>query len=103
MNLNEPSLIRRFVDAYRDDPEIHSVDAFVCFLPTSLCELYEVFNRSLIVVAPTRYELGRHSADRWTRWNNNVIRYARDERRTGDVVAANNRYDSEYIRYFTGL
>lgn len=80
-----------------------SVDAFVCFHPASLCELYEPFNRSLIVIASTRYELGRHSAERWTAWNANVVRYANDERRTGDFVGANNRYDAEYMRYFTGI
>lgn len=58
------------------------------------------FNKSLIVVASTRFEIGRHDAARWALWNQNLRAIASHPR---NVVAANNRYDAEYVKYFTGI
>jgi hypothetical protein len=63
MHLN-PSLIQQFVQAYANDSEILSADAFACFLPPAMCELFEPFNRSLLIIVPTRYEAGRLTSDR---------------------------------------
>ena len=99
LNLNY-SLIPQFYDAYKNDTEIQRVDAFACFHVTSLCELYEPFNKSLIIIATSRYELGRFGKERWTKWNENLVRYAS---MTRNVIGANNLYDAEYIKYFTGI
>lgn len=93
-------LIPKFYEAYKNDSEMKSVDAFVCFHPTSMCELFEPFNKSLLIIASTRYELGRFGKDRWTRWNGNLKRYAS---MPWNVVGGNNLYDAEYIKYFTGI
>ena len=58
------------------------------------------FGRPLIVVASTRYEIGRHDPARWRAWNANLKRIAADPR---NFVAANNLYDAKYVEYFTGL
>jgi len=58
------------------------------------------FGRPLIVIASTRYEIGRHDATRWKAWTANLRRIAADPRNT---VAANNLYDAKYLEYFTGL
>jgi len=99
MNL-DPSLIPKFYETYKNDVELQSVDAFVCFHPASMCELFMPFNKSLIVIASTRYELGRFGVDHWTRWNNNLVQIAQTP---GNVVGGNNQYDVEYIKYFTGI
>jgi len=99
LNLNY-SLIRKFYETYKDDAEMQSVDAFVCFHPASMCELFMPFNKSIIVIASTRYELGRFGEDRWTKWNNNLQQIAKIPT---NVVGGNNRYDVEYIKYFTGI
>ncbi|CAF2121680.1 unnamed protein product [Rotaria magnacalcarata] len=91
---------RRFYEFYKNQMELNVVDAFVCFHPASMCELYMPFNRSIIVIASTRYELGRFEPDQWQKWNANLKEIASDPR---NLVAANNLYDVEYIRYFTGL
>jgi len=96
----DPSLVPKFYEAYKNDAELQSVDAFVCFHPTSLCELFMPFNKSLIVIASTRYELGRFTADRWRKWNNNLVQIAKIR---ANVVGGNNLYDVEYIKYFTGI
>lgn len=92
--------IRRFYEAYKDDHVMKSVDAFVCYHLVSLCELYKPFNKSVIIIATLRYEYGRFERERWTTWNRNLVEYAS---RPWNVVAANNLYDVEYIKYFTGI
>jgi hypothetical protein len=63
---------KKFYEAYKNDSEMNQVDAFICFHPVAMCELFMPFNRSLIVIASTRYELGRHSKERWTNLNKNL-------------------------------
>jgi hypothetical protein len=53
-----PNQLRRnFYEVYRSDKEFLSVDAMICNHATSICELYMPFNKSLIVIASTRYVL----------------------------------------------
>jgi hypothetical protein len=90
----------RFVASYRSDPELRSADVVMCFHPAAMCELFMPLNKALFVIATTRYEMGRESAATWLAWNANLKTIAADPR---NLVAANNRYDAEYIRYFTGI
>lgn len=76
------------------------VDAFLCHHACGMCEAYMAFNKSLVVVASTRFEIGRHEPRRWELWNQNLRAIAAHPR---NIVAANNRYDAEYIKYFTGI
>ena len=93
-------LIPKFYDEYKDDPEMKTVEAFLCCDPPSACEIFEQFNRSVIIVATTRYNIGRSKTTRWNAWNARLTALAA---RPWNVVAANNLYDAEYIRYFTGV
>ena len=47
-----------------------------------------------------RYEIGRYSPQRWMDWNQNLERIIAQP---GNVIAANNLFDLEYIRYFTSI
>ena len=93
-------IAQKFVQFYRNQIEMNLVDAFICFHPAAMCELYMPFNRSMIIIASTRYELSRFDVDQWKKWNENLIKISRNP---SNVIAANNRYDAEYIRYFTGI
>jgi hypothetical protein len=96
-----PNRLRaRFYQHYKHDPEFQSVDAFLCTHASSMCELYLPFGKPIIVVASTRFEIGRHDPVRWKHWITNLRMIASREENT---VAANNEYDREYIKYFTGL
>ena len=95
-----PALIPQFYARYKDDWQMRSVDAFVCYHPASMCELFMPFNKSMIVIASTRFELGRFEPSRWTVWIQNLLHIARDPK---NFVGANNLYDAKYIKYFTGL
>ena len=101
MGLDEGGvLVNEFYKAYRNDPEMKSVDSFVCFHPSAMCELFMPFNKPIFVIASTRYELGRFTPHRWEKWNENLIQISKDDR---NVVAGNNLYDAKYIEYFTGV
>ncbi|ELT98621.1 hypothetical protein CAPTEDRAFT_190836 [Capitella teleta] len=99
LNLEAP-LIDEFYNVYKDDPLIKTVDAFVCYHPTAMCQLYKPFDKSLVVMASTRFELGRFEPDRWQQWIDDLIEIAADPK---SFVGANNEYDANYIQYFTGL
>lgn len=77
MNPNK-AIRRQFYEYYKNDPLMKRVDAFVCFHPAAMCELFMPFNRTIIVIASTRYELGRFSADEWNEWNRNLKIIASD-------------------------
>ena len=77
-----------------------SVDAILCTHADSMCEIFMPFEKPLIVVASTRYEIGRYEEDRWSQWNHNLQKIAA---KPGNVVGANNVYDLEYMKYFTGI
>ncbi len=102
INLGQcPNKMKRdFYNEYRCNSEILSVDAFLCTHATSMCELFMPFNTSLIVIAATRYEIGRYDTKRWNEWNINLQKIASNPY---NIVAANNKYDLEYIKYFTNI
>jgi hypothetical protein len=79
--INPNKAIReQFYQYYKDDSLMKRVDAFVCFHPAAMCELFMPFNRTIIVIASTRYELGRFSANEWNEWNKNLRIIASDPR-----------------------
>jgi hypothetical protein len=63
---------KQFYEVYKNDPEINQVDVFMCFHPAGMCELFMPFNRTLIIIASTRYELGRFGEEDWTNLNKNL-------------------------------
>ena len=86
---------REFFDSYKADPEMVNVDAFLCNHAIGECEIFMGFGRPLVAIASTRYEIGRYNAPEWRAWNQNLRDIAANPR---NVVAANNRYDAEYIK-----
>jgi len=90
----------RFVEAYKEDPEMKTVDIVMCLFPSAMCELFMTFNKRLFVIAAVRYEQGRESITAWKEWNNNLLSIYKD---SANLVAANNLYDAKYIEYFTGI
>lgn len=91
---------QRWFEEYKNNPITANADAFLCNHATASCEAYMPMNASLLAIASTRFEIGRHEPERWRKWIQNLRLIASDPR---NVVAANNMYDVEYVRYFTGL
>jgi len=71
MGPNEEEM-KQFYEVYKNDSEINQANVFICFHPAGMCELYIPFNRTIIIIASTRYELGRHDKQRWIIWNKNL-------------------------------
>lgn len=80
--------------------DISITDLLITYHEYSMSELFMPFNTSIIVIATTRYEQGRHEAKRWLELNQNLRHIASSPY---NFIAANNRYDQEYIKYFTGI
>jgi len=93
-------LRKEFWDAYSLDPWMDSFDGFLCEYSIALCEIYMAFGKPLVLVAPTRYEVGRHGKDAWERLNENLRAIAHN---SDNTLAANNLFDLEYLRHFTGI
>ena len=90
----------KFAREYELDNELDSVDVFLCIHPVAMCELYMGFNKSMIIYTAHRYELGRTDPVQWNEWNKNLHKIHDDD---SNFVIANNRYDAEYMRFFTGI
>ena len=96
-----PNYIRNeFFQNYFKDSEFNQIDAVLCTHAASMCELFMPFNKNLVVLVSTRFEIGRHSKIRWLEWIDNLSLIAS---KNSNFVAANNHYDLEYLRYFTGI
>lgn len=96
-----PNALRReFYAHYRQDREFLSADVLVCTHAMPICELFMAFCKPMVLIASTRYEIGRHDAISWGRWNANLRVILSNPFNT---LAANNQYDLEYLKYFTGL
>jgi len=63
---------KQFYEVYKNDSEINQANVFICFHPAGMCELYIPFNKTIIIIASTRYELGRHDKERWLLLNKNL-------------------------------
>lgn len=96
------ALKRLFWKTYSvDNPDLfRNVKAFLFTYSTGLSEMFASFGKPMIIIAAVRYEVGRVSKSRWLALNQFLISIAADKRNT---IAANNLYDLEYLRHFTGL
>ncbi len=96
----QPSLIDKFYEVYQHSEGFESVDAFLCIDPPAICDLFLSFNKSLFVLAGSRYELGHSSPARWKMWNDRLQKIAFNRH---NIVASTNTYDAEYMRYFAEI
>lgn len=93
-------LKREFWELYHNNGQFKHIDAFLFTYSSGLSELFMAFGKPLIIIASVRYEVGRLDPAAWGNLNENLRNIARDKRNT---IAANNRYDLEYMKHFTGL
>lgn len=94
--------VQQFYEYYRNDPDLIDTDAFLCQFPASFCELYMPFNRSIFIIAAHRFFLGRCQISQSLKLIENVIKIA-EKQEPKSFIMADNIYDAEYIRHFTGI
>lgn len=98
VNLNT-KMIDQFQDRY--GKFLKRFDGFLCTHTPSFSELYRNLDKPILTVASTRYEAPYSDRQEdWTRLNNYLINGVNSER---IMVCANNKGDSDYLNYFTGL
>ena len=92
---------KEFYEYYKNDPDMQATDAFMCHFPSSFCEIYLQFNRSVILSASHRIFIGRCSPTE----SNMLIQHLRTmwAQTRRHFIFGSNRYDAEYIRHYTGL
>ena len=96
----ESDAINTFYSENIDNPLITSSHAFLCIYPIVLCRLFLRFNKPLIIYIEDRYEAGSHRYNEWTALNKVIKTTSHDSRSS---ILASNTYDSEYVRFFTGI
>lgn len=105
----DPAHSLRFTQATREEffaagpgagALVRAADAMLCSHPVGMCELAMPFNRTAVVWATTRFDLGREGNR--TRLAGLVGNLRAMARGPGLVAAANNLYDAHYLNYFTG-
>lgn len=64
-----PEIIQKFYEAYKSDPLMSSVTAFICTLPVSMCEAFRPFHKNVVVWASIRYEQARSEPQQWLNLN----------------------------------
>ncbi|ESO07279.1 hypothetical protein HELRODRAFT_191120 [Helobdella robusta] len=78
-----------------------SVDVVYCSYPASLCEIYLKLNKSVIVLATTRYDVGRYTVERLNELNENFRVLAKNP---WNFFGGNNLYDARwFLEYYTGI
>jgi len=89
----------QFYNACKD--QLASFDGFIVTYPPSLAQIYERFNKPIIVYLPIRYEYPYHdNPAAWQRLN----AFFQRMHAAGKLLAiANSVYDQEYFHYFTGI
>ncbi|ESN93039.1 hypothetical protein HELRODRAFT_165195 [Helobdella robusta] len=95
-----PKVVDKYIETYRNDAEMNSVDVVYCGYPASLCEVYVQLNKSVLVLATTRYDVGRYTAERWRKLNDNFRILAK---KPWNIFGGNNLYDARFIQYYTGI
>eukprot|EP00929_Paragymnodinium_shiwhaense_P079791 TRINITY_DN41599_c0_g1_i3.p1 TRINITY_DN41599_c0_g1~~TRINITY_DN41599_c0_g1_i3.p1 ORF type:complete len:383 (+),score=61.03 TRINITY_DN41599_c0_g1_i3:1196-2344(+) len=97
--------VESFYEHVRSHPAVAEVladvDAVLCTLPASMCELWLPFNKTIIIVSGGGYyNLGRCSAAERQRFDDHLQMLAAAP---PHVVAANNHLDAEVIETYSGV
>ena len=95
-----PNQIEAFYNAYKNDSQMLRVDAIAIFYPFALLEFYRLFNKTLFLISPIRYEAIRNGEQQWKHLNEELLELSQEKRH---LIGANNLYDLHYIKYFTGI
>lgn len=94
-----PSMIRSFNDKYRHI--LSKYDGFVCTYPPAFAQIFEEYNKPIIVQIPIRYEVPYCSdSAKWQALNKFLMNGAAKGK---IAILANSIYDQKYFEAFTGI
>ena len=96
------SMIKENYEFFKTQPEIASTDIFLCQFPSSMCEMWMPFNKTIAFVPVHRYNLGRCNRRDWERLDQH-LRMLVSSTSPAHIIGAGSVYDQEYLHHYTGL
>ena len=96
------AMVKENFEFYKNDPMIHSVDAFNSQFPASMIEMWMPFNKSLLLIPAHRYSMARCTKDEFDRLNEHLRLLAAMEH-PKHFMASACKYDLEYLRHYSGI
>ena len=95
-------MIKTNFEYYKNDPEIATVDGFICLFQPGMCEMWMPFNKTTIFLPAHRYNMGRCTIEETRRLNEHLYTLASmDDPK--HVISSTSKYDLEYLRHYTDL
>ena len=92
--------IKRFLDAYSNDCDFQRSDAFLNSWSAPLFDVFVEVKRPVIYIASMRLDTAiEGDPNGWNRMSRRIQRLVDNPE---NIFGANNKYDFEYIKYFTG-
>ena len=95
-------MIQDNFEFYKNDPEIATVDAFLCLFQPGMCEMWMPFNKTTVFIPAHRYNMGRCTIEETKRLNEHLYTLANMDH-PKHVISATSKYDLEYLRHYTDL
>ena len=94
--------ITKNFDYYSEDNVVKNIDAFICTFPAAMCQLWMALNKTIVFLPAHRYNLGRCTTKEWRNLDQDLYDLVADDTQR-HTMAAESRYDAEYLRYYTGI
>ena len=95
------SMIKENFEFFKTQSEVAATDIFLCQFPSSMCEMWMPFNKTIAFVPVHRYNLGRCNRQDWERLDQHLQMLV--SATSPALIGAGSVYDQEYLRHYTGL
>jgi hypothetical protein len=99
--MNE-KMVKENFEFFKNHSIIASTDVFLCQFPSSMCEMWMPFNKTVAFIPAHRYNLARCTKDEWERLDHHLQMLA-TMKSPKHIIGAASFYDQQYLRHYTGL
>lgn len=86
---------------YQRNDLFQTADAIICSFPSSMCEAFIPFNKTLIFNPAHRYNIARCSSLK--QWHNLNENYKKLQQKSKLIVSSMSKYDQEYQFHYSGF
>ena len=101
-NMINEDMIRKNFEFSKNVEIVATADAFFCFFPACICEMWLPFSKTIILGPAHRYNVWMCTPGSFDRLNDHQILYKLTAM-SKLVLGAGSQYDKEYLRHYTGL
>eukprot|EP00956_Cyclotella_meneghiniana_P022062 scaffold41048_cov24-Cyclotella_meneghiniana.AAC.1 len=93
--------IRTNFEFWKNNPVMKGVDLYFCSFPSSMCEMWLPFNKSIAFIPGHRYALGRCNLKARNKLNTRLKKMMLSSN-PRHIFGALSKYDKEYLEYYLG-